>query len=83
MNAYQEYECIYIDGFLSDIEYRLGKCYYEGNGVETDWFTSKEYLSEAFDGYKDRGRDPYNYVEKRINEIEELLSICESALPRD
>ena len=82
IKAFEEYECNYICEFLSDIEYRLGKCYYEGNGVETDWYLANEYLNRALDGYKNREHDAYDYVQKRIEEIEKLLSDCESALPK-
>ena len=57
----------------NDINYRIGKCLYEGNGVEENKLLSVRYLEEALDGYEAREHDAYGYVEKRIVEIKNML----------
>lgn len=71
-----EYGCTYFDEFESDINYRIGKCLYEGTGVKQDKMGAIEYLEEALSGYKSRTHDSYNYVNKRIGEIEYMLENC-------
>lgn len=71
-----EHGCTYEDEFESDICYRIGKCLYEGNGVEKDKLGALNYLEPALRGYKSRRHDAYNYVSKRISEIEHMLEHC-------
>lgn len=72
--TFEKHGCTYETEFLSDIYYRIGKCLYYGNGVDEDKSLACEYLSDARDGYKKRMYDPYNYVEKRIEEINKILT---------
>lgn len=76
LETLDEYGCTYADEFTSDINYRIGKCLYEGNGVKQDKMGAIEYLETALRGYKTRGHDAYNYVGKRIGEIEYMLEHC-------
>lgn len=62
--------------FLPDIEYRIGKCYYGGNGVERDKELACGFLKAALDKYETRTNDPYNYKAKRINEINDMITEC-------
>lgn len=73
LETFEEYGCTYADEFVSDINYRIGKCLYEGNGVEENKLLSVRYLEEALDGYEAREHDAYGYVEKRIVEIKNML----------
>lgn len=70
----EEYGCTYEDEFESDIEYRIGKCLYYGNGVEEDKDLACNYLKSALKGYENRTHDSYNYVGKRINEINDMIT---------
>lgn len=69
----EEYGCTYEDEFESDINYRIGKCLYYGNGVAEDKSLACNYLEDALNGYKNRTHDAYNYVEKRIEEINDMI----------
>lgn len=76
LDTLDEYGCTYEDEFLSDINYRIGKCLYEGDGVEQDRLGAIGYLEDALRGYKSRNHDSYGYVEKRIGAIEYMLENC-------
>lgn len=73
LDVLDEYGCSYQDEFISDINYRIGKCLYEGTGVKQDKLQAIQYFEEALKGYKSRKHDAYNYVGKRIEEIEYIL----------
>ena len=71
--TFDKYGSTYADEFISDIHYRIGKCLYEGNGVEENKLLSVRYLEDALDRYEAREHDAYGYVEKRIVEIKNML----------
>lgn len=73
LDVLEEYGDTYVDEFTSDINYRIGKCLYEGIGVQQDKRRAMEYLEMALNGYKSREHDAYNYVNKRIDEIEYMI----------
>lgn len=70
----EEYGSTYVDELESDINYRIGKCLYYGNGIEEDKLLASQYLENALRGYKNRIHDAYNYVEKRIQEIKDMIA---------
>lgn len=74
METLEEYGCTYEDEFESDINYRIGKCFYKGKGTERDVESARNYLEAALCGYESRTHDAYGYVEERISVIKELLA---------
>lgn len=76
IKSLDKYRNIYADDILPDIRYRIGKCLFEGNGVEKDVESARNYLGRAIAGYKERKHDAYNYISKRISEIEHMLEQC-------
>lgn len=77
MVVLEEYGCTYADEFESDINYRIGKCLYKGEGVKQDIIEAIDYLEFALEGYESRKHDAYGYVDKRIEEIEDMLRKCD------
>lgn len=80
LDMLKNFEYNYQKNILPDVKYKIGKCLFEGTGVEKDLHKANFYLREALNEYQNHNNCIHPLREK-IKDIRAMLEECSAPFP--